>query len=165
MTINKRKKNSRQRGTMTHGWGAKKKHRGAGNRGGRGMAGTGKRADTRKPSIWDNPLYFGKHGFKKKNIKLKVNAINFGDLDQRMDRYVSEGKAKKKGDSYEIDLKDIGYNKILSSGKLSKKIIIKTLLASEKSVEKAKENNWQIILEKSEKKAAAKPQVKKAAEQ
>ena len=39
-----RKKNTRQRGSHTHGWGAKKKHRGAGNRGGRGNAGSGPRA-------------------------------------------------------------------------------------------------------------------------
>ena len=45
MTHNKRKKNSRQRGEWTHGWGAKKKHRGAGHRGGRGNAGSGKRGE------------------------------------------------------------------------------------------------------------------------
>jgi len=40
MTVNKRKKMSRLRGSHTHGWGAKKKHRGKGNKGGAGMAGT-----------------------------------------------------------------------------------------------------------------------------
>ena len=53
---NKRSKNSRQRGSKTHGWGAMKKHRGAGHRGGRGAAGSGKRGDAKKPSIWR--LYF-----------------------------------------------------------------------------------------------------------
>ena len=57
MTVNKRKKNSRQRGSHTHGWGAMKKHRGAGNRGGRGAAGSGKRADSKKPSIWTGPYF------------------------------------------------------------------------------------------------------------
>ena len=52
MTVNKRKKNVRQRGHKTHGWGEKKKHRGKGHQGGAGMAGTGKRADSKKPSIW-----------------------------------------------------------------------------------------------------------------
>jgi len=65
MSINKRTKRSRQRGSHTHGWGAKKKHRGAGNRGGRGMAGTGKRADQKKPTIMNlyGNEYFGKRGF------------------------------------------------------------------------------------------------------
>jgi len=60
----KRKKVTKQRGSKTHGWGAMKKHRGAGNRGGRGMAGTGKRGDAKKPSIQKNKKYFGKYGFK-----------------------------------------------------------------------------------------------------
>ena len=62
MTINKRKKNSRQRGSWTHGWGSKKKHRGAGHRGGKGNAGTGKKGDAKKPKIWKNKKYFGKYG-------------------------------------------------------------------------------------------------------
>ena len=35
MTVNKRKKVIRYRGSMTHGSGSKKKRRGAGNRGGK----------------------------------------------------------------------------------------------------------------------------------
>ena len=72
MTVNKRKKNSRQRGSQTHGWGAKKKHRSFGNRGGKGMAGSGKRADSKKPSLWKE-RYFGKIGFKsKKPVSRKI---------------------------------------------------------------------------------------------
>jgi large subunit ribosomal protein L15 len=51
MTTHRRKKNVKQRGSKTHGWGSMKKHRGAGNRGGRGKAGTGKRGDQKKPTI------------------------------------------------------------------------------------------------------------------
>ncbi|MBT7062960.1 50S ribosomal protein L15, partial [Candidatus Woesearchaeota archaeon] len=36
MVIRKQKKSVKQRGSRTHGWGAGKKHRGAGHRGGRG---------------------------------------------------------------------------------------------------------------------------------
>ena len=63
MVVNKRKKNSRQRGSTTHGFGSKKKHRGHGSRGGSGLAGTGKRADAKKPSFWHDTEYFGGHGF------------------------------------------------------------------------------------------------------
>ena len=45
MSVNKTKKVGKYRGSKTHGGGHMKKRRGAGNRGGRGMAGTGKRAD------------------------------------------------------------------------------------------------------------------------
>ena len=51
MTATKRKKNTRMRAHTTHGWGSMKKRRGAGNRGGRGMAGTGKRAAQKKQTI------------------------------------------------------------------------------------------------------------------
>ena len=63
MTVNKRSKNTRQRGHTTHGWGSMKKHRGKGHQGGAGMAGSGKRADSKKPSIWKDKRYFGKFGF------------------------------------------------------------------------------------------------------
>ena len=49
----KRKKVSRMhgRGMGTHGWGARKKHKKSGHRGGTGMSGTGKRADNKKTLI------------------------------------------------------------------------------------------------------------------
>ena len=75
MTINKRKKNTRQRGHSTHGWGSKKKHRGKGHQGGAGMAGSGKRADSKKPSIWKDKHYFGKHGFISKSTSVKIKSI------------------------------------------------------------------------------------------
>ena len=68
MTTNKRKKVVKYRGSHTHGGGAKKKRRGAGHRGGRGMAGSGKRADQKKPTILKlyGNSYFGKKGFSPK---------------------------------------------------------------------------------------------------
>ena len=55
------------RGTSSHGWGSKKKHRGAGHRGGKGMAGSGKRADQKKPTILNlyGNDYYGKKGFRR----------------------------------------------------------------------------------------------------
>ena len=46
----KRAKNSRIRGARTVGWGFRQKHKGHGNKGGFGMAGTGKKADHKKQS-------------------------------------------------------------------------------------------------------------------
>ena len=62
MVVNKSKKKLKYRGSKTHGCGSMKKRRGAGHRGGRGAAGSGKRGDAKKPSIWGG-RYFGKHGF------------------------------------------------------------------------------------------------------
>ena len=65
MLKHKKSKVKTQRGTSSHGWGHKKKHRGAGNRGGKGMAGTGARGDAKKPTILTTvgKSYYGKKGF------------------------------------------------------------------------------------------------------
>ena len=143
MTVNKRKKNDRQRGSKTHGWGAKKKHRGQGNRGGRGMAGTGKRADSKKPSIWKTD-YFGKHGFVSKTPKVKINAININFLEQRIGKFLSNNTIKKEHDLYVVDLEKLGYNKLLGDGRISTKLKIKTPYASQKAIEKVREAGGEV---------------------
>ncbi|MBW3012181.1 uL15 family ribosomal protein [Candidatus Woesearchaeota archaeon] len=117
------KKVKKLRGNQTHGYGSKKKHRGAGSRGGRGMAGTGKRADTNKPSI--NPsTYFGRHGFTSiKKLKQKVKTINIGELS---------GIEAKSG---VIDLTALGYTKLLGKGEVSQKYSVKVKQASKRAVE------------------------------
>jgi len=147
MVINKRKKLSRYRGSKTHGGGAMKKRRGAGNRGGRGMAGTGKRGDAKKPCIWKNTKYFGKRGFKKKNVK-EIKSINIGFLEENIDKLLSQKKAKKDGEFYIVDLKGLGFNKLLSQGTVTKKFKVKTELASAKAAEAVKKAGGEVILAK-----------------
>jgi large subunit ribosomal protein L15 len=144
MTVKMRKKNSRQRGSHTHGWGSKKKHRGAGNRGGRGMAGTGKRGDAKKPSIWKK-RYLGKYGFKKKNIKVKINAINIRTIEQEILKLLNLKLAEEKDGSVVLDLKKIGYNKLLSNGKVSRKLKITTPYASASAIEKIKAAGGEVV--------------------
>ena len=104
----KRSKKDRMRAKTTHGCGSKKKRRGAGNRGGRGMAGSGKRAATKKPSIIKNfglHNYFGRHGFTSRYKKVKY--LNITDLNS----LVVKGKFEQEGESYLVDLKKLGYGK------------------------------------------------------
>ena len=122
--INKRKKFSRYRGSHTHGGGAKKKRRGAGHRGGRGMAGSGKRADQKKISIlklYGNE-YFGKHGFNRpqKTIKI-VKTININEIEKNLDSYLSKNLIKKENDYFLINLKNIGIDKLLGTGNIDNK--------------------------------------------
>lgn len=147
MTVKRRKKNVRQRGSHTHGWGSKKKHRGAGNRGGRGMAGTGKRADTIKPSLWKE-RYFGKHGFIKKGIIKRKNPVNIIYFEENLDKLLKNKMISKEGDSYVIDISKFGCNKLLGSGKVTKKYKIKTEYASKNTVEKIKKAGGEVILAK-----------------
>ncbi len=145
MTVNKRKKNTRQRGSKTHGWGAKKKHRGQGHRGGRGMAGTGKRADSKKPSVWKDLDYFGKHGFVSKTPGAKIKAVNIGFIEQHISKFISEELAKKETVFYHVELEKLGFNKLLGGGKVSMKLRIKTPYASKTAVEKVKKAGGEVI--------------------
>lgn len=138
MTINKRKKNTRQRGSKTHGWGAKKKHRGQGHRGGRGMAGTGKRADSKKPSIWKEEHYFGKFGFVSKTPKTKINPVNISYIEQHIEKFVSLGLIKKENGFYSVELGKLGFNKLLGDGRVSMKFRIAAPYASKAAAEKVK---------------------------
>ena len=146
MTVNKRKKKSRQRGSHTHGWGAKKKHRGSGHRGGKGMAGSGKRADTKKPSIWKNVDYFGKLGFVSKGKKEEVKPINIDYIDRNLETLSLKELIIKEDSFYSVDLKKMGFNKLLGNGKVLHKYKIKASYASKGAVEKIKEAGGEVIV-------------------
>lgn len=135
MVINKRKKNSRSRGDKTHGYGSMKKHRGAGNRGGRGMAGSGKRGDANKPKIWGNKKYFGKYGFKKKGLKIIYHTINVGQLE-------------KIAKNNEVNLAEIKVNKLLGGGEIKIKLKVTVDYASKKAIEKVNAAGGEVVLNK-----------------
>ena len=144
MTVNKRKKAARYRGSMTHGKGSKKKRRGSGNRGGKGMAGTGKRSDNKKPSIWKNTRYFGKYGFVSKNVR-KIKAVNISYLDENILKLPGDAVIKE-NEFFSVDIKKLGFNKLLSDGKAVNKYKIKVPYASKKAIEKIKNNGGEVIL-------------------
>jgi large subunit ribosomal protein L15 len=124
MTNHKRKKNTRMRGSKTHGYGSMKKHRGAGHRGGRGNAGSGKRSDAKKPSIWKNlrgdrdPVKIGFHSI----TGVTNTTINVGHLSSIADRLVAERKAVVTQGAYVINLREIGVTKLLGTGKVVNKL-------------------------------------------
>ena len=134
----KKRKSKGQRGYSSHGWGSKKKHRGAGHRGGRGMAGTGKRADTKKPTIinlYGND-YYGKTGFTRPNSKPDC-IINLRELNMMAE----SGLVKT-----EVNLTNLGYDKLLGLGKLNHKLKITVAKASKKVIEKLKESGSEVII-------------------
>lgn len=137
MTTNKRRKVVKYRGSKTHGGGSKKKRRGSGHRGGRGMAGSGKRADQKKPTIFKlyGSSYFGKHGFTRPNT-IKVKAINVGMLNDMLPKLVSEKKAVEEKGLFVVDLEKLGYDKLLGSGKVKSKIKVKAKSISRNAAEK-----------------------------
>ena len=142
MKIKKRKKSSRMhgRGRGTHGWGERKKHKKSGHRGGAGMSGSGKRADHKKTLITKKygHDYFGKQGItSKKTERDKRERINLKDIQNNLEKY-----GKKSGDKWEINLKDY---KILGTGEVKDKLIIKAKKASQSASEKVKKAGGEII--------------------
>jgi len=145
MKTKKRTKSSRMHGRKmgTHGWGARKKHKKTGHRGGKGMSGSGKRADHKKTLVIKlyGGKYFGKQGITSKGTqKDKSNRINLQLIEKNLKKY---GKKTNKG--FEIDLSSY---KILGTGEVKNKLIIKARAASKSAIEKVKKGSGEIILPK-----------------
>lgn len=131
------------RGLRTHGRG-KKSGRGAGIIGGHGNAGLGK---TKKIQMLKNDRnYFGRQGFKRPQCTIKVNrTINVGELAEKLDYFVSSGSAKKNDDVYEINLTDIGVNKLLGTGNIDIKVKIVANQASAIALKKIQDVGGSVI--------------------
>ena len=132
----------------TSGRGARKKAQGSGHRGGKGMAGTGKRADQKKTLITKlyGHGYFGKQGItSKKTKKDKRKRINLRDIQ---DKY-------KPG---EVNLSEY---KILGEGEIKGKYLIKAKEASKSAIKKVKKAGGEIILPSAPKKKEEKAKIKK----
>lgn len=143
----KKKKSIGMRGNAmgTHGGGARKKRKGSGHRGGKGMSGSGKRADHKKTlvtKLYGNK-YFGKQGITSRKSKRDIRKrINLRSIELSLEKY-----GKKVGDKWEIVLKDY---KILGTGEVKNKLKITAKEASKSAIEKVKKAGGEIILLKKE---------------
>ena len=141
------KKSRYLRGWRTHSWGRVGQHRKSGSSGGRGKSGRHKHKWT-----WVlvyQPDYFGKHGFvQPPELRVEWKTINVGELDQLVDKWVSEGKAKFENGKYYVDLVALGYNKLLGEGKVSKPIVVKVVAATRLAQEKIKQAGGEVELVK-----------------
>jgi large subunit ribosomal protein L15 len=142
----KRKKSSRMHGRKmgTHGTGARKNNRESGNRGGKGMSGSGKRADHKKTLITKlyGHGYFGKKGIT--SIGTKRDKRQRMNLNTIVNNLESLGNKTSKG--WEINLPK---TKILNSDvEIKEKIIIHAKEASKGAIETIKKAGGDIILPK-----------------
>ena len=131
MVVNKRKKVNKYRAHTTHGGGHRKKRRGAGSRGGRGRAGTGKRASHKKAGM---PPQLGSKGFHSHRRISKLKTINVGNLT----KLVEQGKEI-------LNLRKLGYDKLLGTGKINHKLKIQVNSYSAQAEEKIKAAGGEII--------------------
>jgi len=145
--IRQAKKVRRQRGSRTHGWGAGKKHRGKGSRGGVGNSGIGKRG-AHKKSKWlalNNKVPTGKHGMRNYPHQSKIDTINLCQIEAKLDFWIANKQITKEKDIYIIDLKSLGFDKLLGTGKLANKLRIKVAAFSASAAEKVKEAGGEIV--------------------
>lgn len=131
------------RGHRTHGRG-KKKGRGAGLRGGKGNAGLHKHKIM--TVIKYMPDHFGRRGFKRPQSMIKEDkTINIETLNLGVEKILMEGHAKENEGIIEIDLNALGFNKLLGSGKVDKKLKITVEKASKNAIEKVKSAGGEIV--------------------
>jgi large subunit ribosomal protein L15 len=119
MPTNKR---SKYRGTRTCGGGTHKNRRGAGNRGGRGRAGINAHHFVKWYKEMGGPV-FGKDGFSNSSA-IDVSVMDIGIIDQIVPSLLAQGIAKNEGDAIVINIADIGIDKVLGSGRVTKKLNI-----------------------------------------
>ena len=129
-------------GSRTRGRGHKK-GRGAGLRGGRGNAGCHK---TKRIMYERVGRVWGAHGFKRPQTEvMENNAINLKVIEESAAEWVDQGNASKKGKTLSIDLKKMGYDKLLGTGVPSQAYKITIGAASAKAVEKVEAAGGEII--------------------
>lgn len=123
------------RGSGTHGSGSKKKKRGAGSRGGRGKAGSNKHKKIKL--IEEEPERFGSEkGFKRPEKAIdRKETINLKELEEKIDKIPDE-ELEKEDNKIKIDLSEMGYDKLLGSGKAFKSMIVEAKGFSKKAKEK-----------------------------
>lgn len=143
------KKTVKMRGKKTHGHGTKAR-RGAGKRGGRGMAGNHKHRYIHVIKYYGKD-YFGRHGFKRPQSVVKADiTINLSTIRENIDIMVKEGAAKKKGDGFDLDVTNIGCSKLLGGGSIGDlKVHVLTPSASKLAIEKIESAGGTVTIKES----------------
>jgi large subunit ribosomal protein L15 len=140
-----KEKNKSYRGSRTCGGGTHKNRRGGGSRGGRGHAGACKHHTMK--AMKEGWMY-GKHGFKRPLVvQSTVSTLNIGELDEIAPFLLEEGVAMEKDGQIAINLDELGIDKLLGNGQVSKKYVITVGVASATAKAKIEELGGQIISE------------------
>jgi large subunit ribosomal protein L15 len=133
--IRRTRKIRKMRGSRTVGGGCSKKRRGAGHRGGRGMAGGHKHMWTW--IVKYDPDHYGKYGFKRPQKTIyEFKPVNLGFLDEKLDELVSDGLALEENGKIVLDVTKLGYNKVLATGRITRPVIIKSPKFSQSAIGK-----------------------------
>ena len=132
----KLRKHRKMRGSRTQGYGRIGQHRDSGSKGHRKVG--------RHKHLWSlvsnmDEKYFGKHGFHSpQSIHRKENAINLSKLAE-----IAQAET-------EINLTEMGYTKLLGTGKVTKSLTITVPACSKTATEKIEAAGGKVITETEE---------------
>lgn len=142
MVVRRERKIRKLRGRKS-GFGSHKKHKGSGSRGGRGLAGLHKHKVMRMIKYF--PDHFGKHGMKPPQ-QAEINAINLGDLDSKIEELLKEKKVEKEKDGIKVKLSDLGYDKLLGSGRVNNQLIVEAKYFSKNAIKKLEDVKGKAVI-------------------
>lgn len=126
------------RGSRTHGWGRIAQHRSSGHKGGTGKAGLRKHLWTTTVLLKDKYMEKGFNPPRRNKVK---SWINVGMLDDVFLKHGKEQDGKKV-----IDLKALGYEKLLGAGDVKEAYSIIVPSASENAKSKVEEAGGEVLL-------------------
>ena len=130
------------RGSRTHGYGRVGQHRDAGSKGHRKVG--------RHKHLWSyvtahEPNYFGKKGFTSpQSLKRKENTINIKQLNDLT------AKTLGKNGKTQINLTNLGYTKLLATGKITKPLVITIASCSKTAAEKIEKAGGKVLTKNQE---------------
>ncbi|HLA46191.1 MAG TPA: uL15 family ribosomal protein [Thermoplasmata archaeon] len=130
------------RGSRTHGRG-KKHGRGKGCRGGSGNAGLHKHKF--KWMIKYDPDHFGHHGFVRHAADTEPETtIDLEQLVGRLPTFEASGWASHSGETWAVDLRMAGIDKLLGSGRAPIPLKITVVSATERAIRKVAEAGGEV---------------------
>ncbi len=130
------RKHRKMRGSRTQGYGRIGQHRDAGSKGFRKVG-----MHKHRWSLASNfdEKYFGKNGFRSpQSLHSKVNTINLNKLDELAQNQT------------EVNLTEMGYTKLLGTGKITKALTITVPACSASAAEKIQAAGGKILTEDAE---------------
>ena len=133
------RKSRRQRGSRFCGWGQIGQHRASGSRGGVGGAGKHKHFYIR--TVIEEPNHFGHeqfHALRKSDV---AKWVNIKDLNQLM-KY---SKVSEEGKTV-LDLDELGYEKLLGTGRVDGSFSVKVKRISQSAKEKINQAGGEVLI-------------------
>ena len=91
--------------------------------------------------------YAGKKGFTSlAKMRPAERTANLWQLSEMVDRLLAEKKAEKAGEKVVVDLKQLGFKKLLGSGSISRAVQVKVEKCSEGALKKIKDAGGEAVL-------------------